>query len=289
MYSLPSSYNKDFLPKSIPYGSLDIDTKEYCDRLIVNNGTVLRDYEIIALNYLIKQYKYYRLWDKLISYFPLLGGTGALGSKQNFQVNLIKTSPNLIYGGALSDASCIAGGFRNVGGTSNGSTSYIDSGILHSTLDLENVGMSYYCRTEEIKSSIADMGVLANNNIVRISLYSNYGSIYKYASSEVGSYLISSAQASSLKIKGYWSCNKIGQHLRLSHEGNIIANSIGTDRTSLAGNIYLGSMFRIGVGAVDLSTRTYGMFAIHKGYTPNEEKIRGNIEQEFQRLLNRAV
>lgn len=288
MYGFPSSYNKNYHPNGYPVAAILPETIDFQIRMIANGGNILTDSELYAVNWRIWQYKYYKLWDKDIATTVLVGGNGNTGSVASF-CTYIKSVPYImVAGGGVTDGMCNPSGYRNTGSVSNGSTVFLNSRVQHSLLDLNNIGMSCYIRSIVNKNNIVDMGVAENSLVTRMTLYANYNLSTRTIQSEIGT--TASATISGITVyTGMISCNKFNTLLNLSYNGSIVAGINTYDTTLLNANVYFASWNRIGVGAVDLSTREYGMFSIHQAYTPYEERIAAYIEQNFQNLLGRAV
>jgi hypothetical protein len=307
MYSYPSNYNKNFNPSGLPYSVMLAETLNFQARMTAAGGNLLSPVELNAINYWISQYKYYNLWDKMVAAYPLVGGRGTTGSKDSFKINLISSLYGITYGAGVTEAMCNPTGFKNTGAISNGSNTWLDSGISQGTLiDLnpaKSLGMSCYVRTHEAKLSTSqggtDMGCIINSTYaVVLDLSALF--VWLTASGNVmggtlGSYAAPADLANNAPnrmITGFYSMSYIDNQSTLFKDGSLIMSTrhkpnIGSITVK---NIYLGSSILAATNfPANFSNRGYGGFYIHKAYTAAEEKQRVIIEQNFQNMLGRAI
>jgi hypothetical protein len=307
MYSYPSNYNKNFNPSGLPYSVMLAETLDFQARMTAAGGNLLSPIELNAINYWISQYKYYNLWDKMVAAYPLVGGRGTTGSKDSFKINLVSSLYGITYGAGVTEAMCNPTGFKNTGAISNGSTTWLDSGISQGTLiDLnpaKSLGMSCYVRTHEAKISTSqgcsDMGCIINNtysialDLTALSQWTVVAN--KVMGGTLGNYAAPadlSTNTPNDMITGFYSMSYIDNQSTLFKDGSLIKSArhkpnIGSITVK---NIYLGSsVFATTNFPVNFSNRGYGGFYIHKAYTTAEEKQRAIIEQNFQNMLGRAI
>ena len=307
MYSYPSNYNKNFNPSGLPYSVMLSETLNFQARMTAGGGNLLTDTELNAINYWISQYKYYNLWDKMVAAYPLVGGRGTTGSKNSFKINLVSSLYGITYGLSVLDSMCSSTGFKNTGGISNGSNTWLDSGISQGTLinlnPAQSLGMSCYVRTHEAKVSpsqgCSDMGCIIDGTYavaLDLTALSQWSVV---ANKVMGGTLANYTAPADLStntpnnmITGFYSMSYIGVQSTLFKDGSLIKSvrhkpNIGSITTR---NIYLGSSVLANTGTpVNFSNRGYGGFYIHKAYTAAEEKQRAIIEQNFQNMLGRAI
>ncbi len=294
MFSYPSTYNSNFLPKGIPNSVLLGESIDFQNRMISATGNILSDIELDAINWWIGQYKYYNLWDKMIAYYPFVGGNGSTNSINSFKINLVSSSFSLTNGAAVTNAMCTATGFKNAGSSANGSTAIWNTGINDlNFLDRNNKGMSCYIRSNEVKSNIYDMGCYT-------STYANMTVLSAYVNSSTNCDMLSGNAIASdpetvrtlstpLPLQGFYSMNRYNHEITGFKNGRCLGKKNFAPIAGTNQNIYLNCGYRNTGISTDVSTRSYGSFAIHQAYTVDEEKIRCIIEQNFQNLLGRSI
>ena len=306
MYSYPSNYNKNFNPSGLPYSVMLSETLDFQARMTAGGGNLLTDTELNAINYWIRQYKYYNLWDKMVAAYPLVGGRGTTGSKNSFKINLVSSLYGITYGAGVLESMCSSTGFKNTGAIANGSNTWLDSGISQGTLinlnPSQSLGMSCYVRTHEAKLSTSqgctDMGCIDGTYAVTLDLtaLSQWSVV---ANKVMGGTLANFTAPADLStntpndmITGFYSLSYINVQSTLFKDGSLIKSArhkpnIGSITIK---NIYLGSSVLASTNnPVNFSNRGYGGFYIHKAYTADEEKQRAIIEQNFQNMLGRAI
>jgi hypothetical protein len=291
MYSYPSNYNKNFNPSGLPYSVMLAETLDFQARMTAAGGNLLSPVELNAINYWISQYKYYNLWDRMIAYYPLVGGNGGAGSVNSFTINLKSSSYTLLNGGGIFDGICNKTGFRNTGSTGNGSTVYWNTGLNDSVLDQNDKGMSCYIITGQLKTNIYDMGVvLAGYSYLHILAAAVTATNFEqdYYCGVIGEGI--DIQKANPNPIGFYTGNCY-KGLAVTYKNGNALKTVGKrfTTTGIAFPIFLGCAKRSDINAIEVSNRTYGSWAIHQAYTPAEEKQRAIIEQNFQNLLGRAV
>lgn len=308
MYSYPSNYNKNFNPSGLPYSVMLPETLDFQARITAAGGNLLTDTELNAINYWVKQYKYYNLWDKMVAAYPLVGGRGTTGSKDSFKINLVSSLYGITYGAGVLESMCNLTGFKNTGAIGNGSSTWLDSGISQDTLinlnPAQSLGMSCYVRTHEAKLSTtqgcSDMGCIINNtysSVLDLTALSQWGVV---ANNVMGGSFANYAAPADLgvsvpnkMITGFYSMSYVDSQSTLFKDGSLRGSSRNRSNTitpMTAKNIFLGSsVLTTTNNPVNFSNRGYGGFYIHKAYTAAEEKQRAIIEQNFQDMLGRAI
>jgi len=300
MYSYPSNYNKNFNPSGLPYSVMLPETLDFQTRMTAAGGNLLSDKDLNAINYWISQYKYYNLWDKMIAYYPLVGGNGGAGSFASFSINLKSSSYTLLNRGGITDAMCNTTGFKNTGATGTGSNVLFNTQINDSTdLNIFNKGLSCYIRSNEIvATAYYDMGcyLAAYTNLHIIGINNNGPGVFTGAISDYwgGSVIPSPVEAArylsdKVPIQGFYSGARKDRDLFLFKNGVILVRGKTNTTTGINVNIHLNGGIRETAVTTNVSLRTYGSWAVHQAYTPDEEKQRAIIEQNFQNLLGRAV
>ena len=306
MYSYPSNYNKNFNPSGLPYSVMLSETLDFQARMTAGGGNLLTDTELNAINYWISQYKYYNLWDKMVAAYPLVGGRGTTGSKNSFKINLVSSLYGITYGAGVTEAMCNPTGFKNTGQITNGSNTWLDSGISQGTLinlnPAKSLGISCYVRTHEAKNitsqGCTDMGCIDGTYAVTLDLtaLSQWTvAVNKVMGGTLANYTAPadlSTNTPNDMITGFYSMSYIDVQSTLFKDGSLIKSvrhkpNIGSITIK---NIYLGSSVLASTNnPVNFSNRGYGGFYIHKAYTAAEEKQRAIIEQNFQNMLGRAI
>lgn len=301
MYSYPSNYNKNFNPSGLPYSVMLSETLDFQTRMTAAGGNLLSDVELNAINYWISQYKYYNLWDRMIAYYPLVGGNGGAGSLASFTINLKSSSYTLLNAGGVTNAMCNTTGFKNTGSTANGSTVIFNTQINDSTaLNIFNKGMSCYIRSNDtVATAYYDMGCYTStyNNLHLLSINNNGPGVLTGGVSDYwgGSALVATNleaarfYADKVPIQGFYSGARKDRDLTLFKNGVILTQGKTNTIVGVNQNIYLNTGMRDTNLCTNVSLRTYGSWAIHQAYTPSEEARRTIIEQNFQNLLGRAV
>jgi hypothetical protein len=283
------------------------ETLDFQARMTAGGGNLLTDTELNAINYWISQYKYYKLWDKMVAAYPLVGGRGTTGSKDSFKINLVSSLYGITYGAGVLESMCNLTGFKNTGAIGNGSGTWLDSGISQGTLinlnPAQSLGMSCYVRTHEAKLSTtqgcSDMGCISSGtyavalDLTALSQWTVVAN--RVMGGTLGNYTAPadlSTNTPNDMITGFYSMSYIDVQSTLFKDGSLIKSvrhkpNIGSITIK---NIYLGSSVLASTNnPVNFSNRGYGGFYIHKAYTAAEEKQRVIIEQNFQNMLGRAI
>jgi hypothetical protein len=304
MYRYPntvSSYNNSQNLSLYPVGNLDIETINFVNRVLNLGGNVLTDQELSAINYWIKAYKYYNLWDRIVAHYPYVGGNGISGSVNSFRANIKSDLYNLTNVGGVAESHCTSTGWQNLGSVANASTAVWNTNILDLNLNMKNKSMAAYIRSNQTKvgpsTGITDMGAIlanyTNMHILTILFATNPSpNVAQYICGnpidvEYPNYRINSGI---LGIQGWWCGTTYFNTATLAKNGIVVKEGRPTfPETGINANIHLGCALRSDPVRIDVSNRSYGSFSITEAYSASENIIRATIEQNFQSMLNRQV
>lgn len=128
-------------------GSMDSDVLGFFNR-VNSSGGILSDLEKNAIIQLVYNLKLYGIWTKMKAIYPMIGSSASACSQN------LKSSN---FTGTFSSGWTIL----STGITPNGTSSFFDTKLNASTqLNLNNVHMSYYSRTNNSSSTVyhTDMG-----------------------------------------------------------------------------------------------------------------------------------
>lgn len=139
----------------------DADAQAFFDRVTTAGGS-LSATEKLAVNKLVLDMKSYSIWSKMKAIYPMVGASSAACAQ-----NLKSSSFTGTFSGGWTYAS--------TGVTPNGSTGYMDTGLIPSTsLSQDNFSLSYYSRTNSLASTTtypSDIGSYVGSAGIGVFLY----------------------------------------------------------------------------------------------------------------------
>lgn len=224
-----------------------------------------------AVNQLVLDLKSASIWTKMKALYPIVGGVAS-----SHAVNL-KTpgTYNLTFATGWNHAS--------TGMTANGAT-YANTNLIPSTtLSLNNTHLSFYSRTNNPSSDIADIGSFgSNNNWTLIEIYQNL--FYNLINQSV-----STSNSSMTNSTGMFIGSRTASNILKSYKNSTLLQTFTTSSNEMS-NISLT------IGAMNRSTtpdyysnREYAFVSIGDGLTDAEASSFYTAVQTFQTTLGRQV
>ena len=232
--------------------------------------------QCIALVDLVADFKAYGLWDKMKAIYPMVGQPGVSSS---FEVNL--KDPTTFRGTFYGTWS-----FADTGATPDGSTGYMDSGLIPS-VDIASVNSTHiaaYVRTDSFSGAI--MGCF-NSPLAANGLYINpkFGGGTQESRNNSGN----GGNAVSTDSRGFWINNRISSS-QYKIFRNLTTNQ--TSNTNISGlctiSAYIGALNREGL-SVESQNREIAFASIGDGLTDEEAANFYTAVQRFQTTLGRQV
>jgi hypothetical protein len=213
------------------------------------------------------------LWDKLIVFYPMIGGNA-----QGICIEAKSRSTyNLQFNGGWT--------FNSSGCTPNGTNGYASTFVNDSTLQQNNKHISVYSRTN-VDGNACDMGVFDGAALVdsgthmfpRLS-----GGLY-FRNSDAGSSDVASSFSN-----GYYVNTRDSSTTRQGYRnGTQLFNRTINSKTQVNSNHFLGALNNINAGGpVSYSTRQLCFATIGYGLTSGETATLSTIINTFQTSLGR--
>ena len=258
---------------------------DFINRLYADGGT-LTENEKYALHYWCWETDKNGLLSSYIAYYPFVGGDGVSASSiANFRHNLISSNFDLDAGG-ITASMCTSLGYQGNGAT------YWDSNINPSSaMTINNNHMSFYSRSQ-ISSSVGnvqDMGVRDNDTTIAMSLYASSNNVslplVRFESNLTNQTIINTTST-----RGYFSGSRTtSTQMIATYNNSTTTVTTGTNTGTMPNNnIYLGACNRLATPNY-YTTRQYCMFSIGYSFNATQEALRFQIEQNTQKILNRAI
>ena len=247
---------------------------------IVQNGGTLQQNEILALNYWCWENDKNGLLSNYIAYYPFVGGgTGSTQSITNFSQNLISSSYTLTPS-AVTSSMCTSQGYQG-----NGTSSFWNTGYLPTSIIVNNSSLSCYVGKVNYSSGTGFEFRTDSSNNFQFQLATNFGGFLYFWSNAT-------------KLNGPFASNFIGGYFTgnlLTSNNSMFVNGISQSITptvygflSHTNPLYLGAANESGVASF-FSNKQIKSGSIGQGFTPAQEAIRFQIEQNTQKILNRQI
>ncbi len=249
--------------------SFDADALAFFQRVSDATGTLSLT-EKQAVNQLVVDMKAAGIWSAMKAIYPMVGASAAACAQ-----NLKSSS----FTGTFTSGWT----FASTGVTPNGSSAYMNTGLVTNTnLSLNSAHLSYYSRTNTTTPDAFDMGSSATNAEIYLC-YKAFGNQYVAVNSGGSTYtalantlnLLQVNRVSSTQVKVY----KNGStHQTISLNSNSM-NSL---------NNYIGCM-NVGGTAQYFTARQCAFASIGDGLTDTESSNLYTAVQAFQTTLSRQV
>jgi hypothetical protein len=246
----------------------DTDALSFLNRAGITNQT-----ERLAINYLVRGLKINNLWNSLLTFWPMVGGTSS-----SCLINLKEDNNNLQFlGGGWT--------FDSTGAQPNGTTSYADTGVqLLSETSLNSVSFGVYSKTNTTVTGF-DMGAFigterlhmatAVSPFLLITTYINRALAVTDLNSAIPSttgLLVSTRTASNVEA--------------VYRNGSLLATGSAPSTSRPNGNCFLGARNQNGT-ASNFSNKKYAAAFIGSGLTAGQNNTLYTIIQTFQTILGR--
>lgn len=226
-----------------------------------------------AIGTLVFDLKNYNIWDKMKAIYPMVGQSGVSSS---FQFNL--KDPSLFKG--IFSGSWI---FSSTGATPDGSTGYMNTGLVPSTsLLLNSVSLTFYSRTN-IQGNI-QMGVNEGSNYLIQSMNSST-QMFSQLNSDGPDYI----DAPVTQWQGLFTTTRTTSTLVTAYKNGV--NIKNDTKPSIARpniSIYLGARNNAGT-PTSYDTKQCAFASIGDGLTDTEAANFYTAVQRFQTTLGRQV
>lgn len=268
-----------FVASSI--GQFDADAVAFFNRVTTAGGT-LSATEQTAINTLVLQMKTGGIWTKMKAIYPMVGASAAACSQ-----NLKSSS----FTGNFTSGWT----FASTGATPNGTSSYMNTGLLPSaSLTNNNTHLSFYSRTNSVPLSgeMVEIGAYEapTADLFEIQLrHSNDNfitSAYNFTT-----FRLSSSNSNS---QGFFIGNRSSStSLKNFKNGTLLGTNSATNTTNVTTNdtknLFLAAINAGSINAQSFSNRQCAFASIGDGLTDTEASNFYTAVQAFQTTLNRQV
>ena len=256
----------------------DADAQAFFDRVTTAGGT-LSATEKTAVNQLVLDMKSYSIWSKMKAIYPMVGASAAACAQ-----NLKSSS----FTGTFTSGWT----FASTGATPNGTSAYMDSGLVPSSqLTANSTHISYYSRTNTTTNNGVELGVwdTGYNNGLELATYRNSSFItdktYSFLNSTSGR-----ISAGSQNSQAFFIASRTASNNAFVKRNNTTIGTLTTTTTTAlsSNNIYLGGSNDFGTPA-SFSTKQCAFSSIGDGLTDTEASNFYTAVQVFQTTLSRNV
>ena len=256
----------------------DADAQAFFDRVTTAGGT-LSTLEKDAVNQLVLDMKSYSIWSKMKAIYPMVGASAAACAQ-----NLKSSS----FTGSFSTGWT----FASTGVTPNGTSAYMDSGLVPSSqLTANSTHISYYSRTNTTTNNGVELGAWDTiyNNGLELATYRN--SIY--ITDKTYSFLNSTSgriSAGSQNSQAFFIASRTASNNAFVKRNNTTIGTLTTTTTTAlsSNNIYLGGSNDFGTPA-SYSTKECAFSSIGDGLTDTQAADFYTCVNTFQVSLSRNV
>jgi hypothetical protein len=253
---------------SISGGGFDADAQAYFDRVTTAGGT-LTSTEKTAVNQLVIDLKANSLWTPMKAIYPMVGSSAAACAQ-----NLKSSS----FTGTFTSGWT----FSSTGVTPNGTSAYMNSGIVSSTqLILNSSHLSYYSRTTSNGVEV-EIGNFSGTN----------GSLIEIRTSGVSYYRINQTtdiSHSDADSKGFYIANRTASNIvNAFKNATKTINSTVVSSALPTNNIFIGAV-NISGAPLYFSTKQCAFASIGDGLTDTQASNFYTAVQAFQTTLSRNV
>lgn len=245
----------------------DSDYLSFLNRVITAGGS-LTIIEQISIQQLVKDLKYYNIWDKIKALYPMVGASAAACSQN------LKSSN---FTGTFSSGWT----FASTGVTPNGTSAYMDTNLNDNTnLLLNSAHLSIYSRTNS-DGLFCDMGIGGTSN-AETNLFSKYFNIFYPRLHNINNGI-----ANTVGSLGLFISNRISSSEVRAFQNNSLKLITNTSDSKNNANIILAAMNSSPI--TYFSNRQYAFASIGDGLTDIEASNFYTAVQAFQTTLSRQV
>jgi hypothetical protein len=264
--------------------SFDADAVAFFTRVTTAGGT-LSTTEKQAVNQLVLDLKANSLWTPMKAIYPMVGASAAACAQ-----NLKSSS----FTGSFTSGWT----FASTGVTPNGTSAYMDTGLVPNTnLGVNNSHLSYYSRTNNAGTTVrAEMGCV--NNIatflplLQFIVYGKEGITNDQFLAQAYDYTTGTQiQVLGTNSLGFFAMSRTAINLLRAYKNNSTISSATTNQTQTTmptNNIYLGAWNQNGTAA-KFSDRQCAFASIGDGLTDTNASNLYTAVQAFQTTLSRQV
>jgi hypothetical protein len=255
---------------------IDPDAVAFFNRVTAAGGT-LSATEKIAVDTLVKQMKADGTWTPMKAIYPMVGASAAACAQ-----NLKSSS----FTGTFTSGWT----FASTGVTGNGTSAYMDTGLVPNvTLSQNSVHLSYYRRTTQAISKALMGTISTTGGTNRITLAPNYDSVNNNISEIVS--LNNQQSSASISALGLILGSRV-----LSTEFKIFANGTSVNTVTRTSMALTNLTFTIKIGAINVGASIFdytnnqcAFSSIGDGLTPTQNSDFYTAVQAFQTTLSRNV
>lgn len=249
------------------YCELSTDT----DAILFMQKANIKDIvKVRAVNYIFKAFKSIGIYDKMIAFYPMIGGSSESHKYNAKNPNLY----NLIFNGGWTHSL--------TGAKANGTTGWADTGInALSVLSQNNCHVSYYSRTASALG--IDMGCITPG-VVSITLAINLTSRQYGELNDVGADSVTAGNGNGFILSSRTASTVNGVFLRsVKTQSRLIISAAPPNI-----NISLNARNTSTVPAV-FSPKECAFASIGYGLTDAQSSLMYQVVQQYQSMLNRQV
>jgi hypothetical protein len=258
----------------------DADAQAFFNRVTTAGGS-LSATEKTAINTLVIDLKGYSIWTKMKAIYPMVGASAAACAQ-----NLKSSS----FTGTFTSGWT----FASTGVTPNGTSAYMDTGLLPSTtLTNNNTHISYYSRTNTNASSMAMIGTSKGTSALPLyTIYSKdnlntyFFDAYSYINNRIQ--VISTLSSAAFFINSRTSNTVFKAFRNSSQFGSTNTTTSSQDITTCDKSFFLGALNLDGT-AGQFSPNQCAFSSIGDGLNDTEASNFYTAVQAFQTTLARQV
>ena len=260
-------------------GGYDADAQAFFDRVATAGGT-LSTTEKNAVNQLVLDMKSAGIWTSMKAVYPMVGASAAACAQ-----NLVSAS----FTGTFSSGWT----FASTGVTPNGTSAYMDTGLVPSTsLTLNSSHFSYYSRTNSQSDGFLGTAATAALNgsqlYLRGGFYTN--KIHAVIGMSIGSTTLQNIIADNTNSQGFYTVKRTsGINSALFKNGvSLATNTVQTVGGYNSFSFYLGARNNQNV-VTNYDDRQCAFSSIGDGLTDTQASNFYTAVQTFNQTLNRQV
>ena len=253
----------------------DSDAQAFFDRVSAAGGS-LSATEKAAVNTLVVQMKADGTWTPMKAIYPMVGASAAACAQ-----NLKSSS----FTGTFTSGWT----FASTGVTPNGTSAYMDTGLIPSThLTINNTHLSFYSRSNSLTTFGYDMACFnSGSQVIAISAYyaafAN-GLSYAYTTTSPGG-----IYGFNTNTLGLFIGNKLSSSHKFFKNNTLLISATGNAGSLPTVNIGLGGAINPGGAGVEFSNRQNAFASIGDGLTDTQASDLYTAVQAFQTTLSRQV
>jgi hypothetical protein len=248
----------------------------------INAVGTLTSREANAINVLVYQLKYYKIWNKCVAIYPFIGGTASTHKFNLLSPLDSNAAYRLTFSGGWTHSS--------TGALPNGTNAFANTNLIPNNFfrNYNSLHLSFYSRTNSITlTGRVDIGSQSAANRSLLMAYGSYNQTYYYSGDNLLNFAVQNpgvADTRGLLIGTTTAYNR----LQLFNNGRLIASDNDVISASLPTlNIWIGA--NSNSGGVEWGNKECAFASI--GYSLNNYEciILYQIVQNYQSLLGRQV